>query len=263
MAGEIDQYVSFAHRLAEAAAQQTLPRFRQPLPIHWKEPQDPVTPADTQAEKAMRALIRTTYPQHGILAEEGDDIPAQSSFTWVLDPIDGTRSFICGMPLWSTLIGLCQDERPLLGLLHQPFTQECFVAAPGHAHHTHKGKQTPLSSRQDVPLARAVLATTSPQLLPDQSGFDALAQKTQFTLYGGDAYLYGLLARGFVDLVVESGLQAYDILPLVPLIEAAGGRITDWHGNPIRGLGTHKRNVLAAANHSLHAQALSVLSVLR
>ena len=236
MAGENKNYLSFAQNLARAAAQKTLPLFRTHHTVHWKTPQQPTTSADLQAEEVMREMIRARYPHHGIIAEEGKDVPPQSPYTWILDPVDGTRSFMCGSPLWSTLIGLYKNGSPCLGVLHQPFTQEWFVASRLGAtsvFYRHKNKKQLLGTHKDVVLKKAILGTTSPDLLPQNGGFKNLALKTQFTVYGGDAYLYGLLSLGFLDLVVEAGLKRWDVLPLVPIIEEAGGVVSDWHGNAL------------------------------
>ncbi|WP_457938820.1 histidinol-phosphatase [Mesorhizobium sp. 10J20-29] len=251
--------VEFLRRIARAAAEETLPRFRQFGDVTNKLSGgfDPVTEADQQAEQAIRALIRAEYPGHGILGEEfGLENPG-SDHVWVIDPIDGTRSFISGIPLWGTLVGLTHNGDAIAGMMAQPFTCELFHAIDGKAVYEGPGGTRPLSTRKVVSLADATLCTTTPALFMDarRSAYDRLEKAVRLPRYGTDCYAYAMLAAGHVDLVVEVGLQNYDIVALVPIVEAAGGMITDWHGGPAEAGG----EIVAAATPELHAAAMHIL----
>lgn len=254
-------YTAFAVQLAEVARPAILPHFRAALAVENKAAAghyDPVTEADRGAESAMRALIRARYPSHGIFGEEHGYEPGESPLTWVLDPLDGTRSFITGMLHWGTLIALWDGKRPVLGLMDQPYTGERFMgSALGAVMETAAGRRT-LRCRQREDLEAAVLYSTDPALFAtaaEREAFQQLSARVQLTRYGGDCYSYCMLAHGLVDLVVEAGLAPYDIMPLVPIIEAAGGVVSDWEG----GTAWFGGRVLAAANPALHAQALQRL----
>ncbi|HEY7673334.1 MAG TPA: histidinol-phosphatase [Gammaproteobacteria bacterium] len=218
---------------------------------------DPVTTADRAIETVLRKMINERYPEHGIVAEEeGSDRP-ESRFTWFIDPIDGTRSFMMGSPLWGTLVGLTEAGKPIFGLLSQPFLEEVFFGAPsGSWLITGAGRQR-LRSRPTPTLAQAALASTTPDMFQGVTAdrFHALAKRCLMCRYGGDCYNYAMLAAGFIDLVVETGLKPFDIVPLVPILEGAGCVVTDWEGHaPLSG-----GAVVAAGTRELHAQALSVL----
>ncbi|WP_306258119.1 histidinol-phosphatase [Pararhizobium sp. IMCC21322] len=260
--------------MADVAAAETLPHFRQPLEVENKLENasegdsgafDPVTIADKNAEAALRRLINQRFPDHGILGEEYGAENIQAEFVWVLDPIDGTRLFVSGLPLWGTLIALCHNGEPILGAMIQPVLGEIFVGAGGHAWLADmKSKAAPkvLATRQHKTLGQATLFTTDPALLigTERTRYDQLEQKCQLYRYGADCYGYAMVASGFADLDVEAGLQIYDIAALIPIIEAAGGKVTTWQGNPVRGLEKQERlQVLATANEALHAQALAIL----
>jgi myo-inositol-1(or 4)-monophosphatase len=257
--------VEFACQLADAAGAAILPSFRSQLTVENKAGPlafDPVTAADRGAEVAMRALIRERFPEHGILGEEyGREDGGE--LTWVLDPIDGTRGFITGLPTWGTLIGLTASGQPLVGVMDQPFVRERFVGSPAGAElrsHTPDGawRTVRLRTRACASLDEAVLSTTSPDLFAtggDQDAFHALKQKVRLTRYGGDCYAYCMVALGGIDLVVESGLKPYDIVALIPLIERAGGVVTNWDGGPALDGG----RVIAAGDRRVHQQALAIL----
>jgi myo-inositol-1(or 4)-monophosphatase len=214
---------------------------------------DPVTAADRGAERVMRALIRARYPQHGILGEEEGSTIGSAGLTWVLDPIDGTKAFLLGLPLWGTLIALNDGTRPVLGLMNQPFTRERFVGtgqcawSGGHVLHT----------RACAQLADAHVMCTSPDIFtPDQRrAFDAVAADARLLRYGGDCYAYCMLASGHVDAVIEAGLQPWDVQALVPIIEGAGGIVTAWDGGDVQ----HGGTVLACGDARLHAQLVERL----
>jgi histidinol phosphatase-like enzyme (inositol monophosphatase family) len=261
---EVAALVGFAHELADAAGAVILPHFRSQLAVENKAGAaafDPVTAADRGAEAAMRALIRSRFPSHGILGEEFG-AQAGEEATWVLDPVDGTRGFITGLPTWGTLIGLQIHDKPLLGVMDQPFVRDRFIASPLGAELRSIGpdgqpRVLPLRVRPCATLAEAVLSTTSPDLFQgaERDAFADLRHQVRLTRYGGDCYAYSLLALGLIDLVVESGLQPYDIVALVPIIERAGGVVTSWTG----GTPVHGGRVVAAGDRRLHEAALKIL----
>jgi len=258
--------LSFLHDLADAAEAHTLPRFRQAVEVADKSGGgrfDPVTAADRDAEAAMRALIAARFPGHGVLGEEFGAQAAGGSQVWVLDPIDGTRAFVSGLPLWGTLIGFRQDGAPRLGMLAQPYLGERFAGDGRSAELVARDGRRRLRCRACEGLAAATLSTTDPDLFggADIGSFRRLREHVRLTRYGYDCYAYAMLASGFIDLVVEAGLKAYDIEPLVPIIEGAGGVVTDWEGRPIRGTppGVGIR-IVAAGDRRLHEAALACLS---
>ena len=249
-------YLDFAHRLADAAAAAITPWFRAELAVENKEQQryDPVTEADRAAERAMRALIRAHYPEHGIVGEEEAPVAGASPYTWVLDPIDGTRAFITGLPLWGTLIALNDGSRPVLGIMNQPFTGERYVGTPEGA--WCNGRR--LRTRACSALASARLMCTGPDIfrVPAQrAAFDAIAAQAQLLRFGGDCYAYCMLASGFVDVVIEAGLNSYDIQALIPIIVGAGGVVTSWDGGDAQ----HGGAVLACGDRALHGQLIELL----
>ena len=256
----LDEFRHFLLELAAVAGAVVLPYFRQTMVVGDKGKQgfDPVTEADRGAEQALRAAILARYPDHGVLGEEFGETPGAGVYRWVIDPIDGTRAFVCGVPTWGTLIALCKHDRPVLGLMSQPFVGECFVGGSGEAWHLRGDTRRLLRTRDNTDLATSYLFATAPEMFAPETewpAFQRLAKRVRLARFGIDCYAYCLLAAGHLDLVVEAGLGYYDIAPLMPLIEAAGGIVTDWTGAPVRGGG----RVIAAANASLHAQALAVL----
>jgi myo-inositol-1(or 4)-monophosphatase len=250
----------FLGALADAAADRTLPRFRSGLAVDNKHASgfDPVTAADRDAEAAMRDLIHARFPGHGIVGEEHGDEQGGAEFVWVLDPIDGTRSFIAGIPLWGTLIGLLQRGRPVLGMMAQPFTRERFAGDGRSAWYEGPGGARPLRVRGCAGLSEAVLFTTSPHLFAagEAPRFQAVEGRVRLSRYGADCYAYSMLAAGHVDLVIEAGLKPYDIVALIPLIEGAGGRVTAWDGGPAAAGG----RIVAAGDPRVHEQAMKLLA---
>lgn len=251
----------FLEELAAVAARVTLPRFRAPMDVDNKAGAggfDPVTEADRAAEAAMRELIAARYPAHGIVGEEADDKPATGAHCWILDPIDGTRSFVSGMPTWGTLIGLLEDGAPRHGMMSQPFVGERFVGGDGRAElHGRDGVRL-LRTRPSPSLAAASLFATTPEMFApgaEAEAFAALSRAVRLTRFGADCYGYCLLAAGHVDLVVEANLGYFDIAPLVPVVEGAGGIVRDWSGRPVRSGG----RAVAAASEALLDAALEVL----
>lgn len=249
----------FFRRLAAAAAEQTLPRFRaQGLVSNKLEGGfDPVTEADREAEQAIRAVIRAEFADHGILGEEFGLEGAERRYRWVIDPIDGTRAFISGLPLWGTLIGLTDNGDAVAGMMSQPFTGEMFWASGGVSHYEGPGGARRLAVRPTRSLAECTLCTTTPALFVGtmREAYDRLEQGVRLARYGTDCYGYAMLAAGQVDLVVEAGLQSYDIVAMVPIIEGAGGVVTTWDGGPAEEGG----DVVAAATPQLHEAALAML----
>jgi histidinol phosphatase-like enzyme (inositol monophosphatase family) len=197
---------------------------------------DPVTEADRGAEAAIRALISEHYPEHGVIGEEyGEDRP-DAEFVWVLDPIDGTRAFISGLPLWTTLIGLRHQGRPVLGSIGQPYIGEVFIGHAGGSRLLSRGQSTPIKVRECANLTDAVIATTDADACFDGAERGAWLQvraAAKLARLGCDAYAYAMVAMGKMDMVIEAGLKSWDIEAAIPLIEGAGGIVTDWRGEPI------------------------------
>ena len=224
--------IALANALADAAGAAIRPFFRAPYMIDVKADSSPVTEADKAAEIAMRDLIEKRLPGDGIIGEEYGASRPEAARQWVLDPIDGTRSFIAGRPIFGTLIALMQDGWPLIGIIDQPISGERWIGAMGQPT-TLNGK--PVTTRRCRDLDQAVLATTGPQYFAGHKGehFSILAGQCRDTVWGGDCYNYAMLASGHVDIVVESGLKLYDLAALVPVVEGAGGLMCDWNGEPL------------------------------
>lgn len=250
-----------AHIMADAARAAILPHFRRSdLDAENKLVSgfDPVTIADRAAEQAMRAVLAEHRPDDGILGEEFGETPGTSGRQWVLDPIDGTRGFISGTPTWGVLIALSDASGPFLGIIDQPYIGERFVGGQGHATVTGPLGQNALATKTTQTLDQAILFTTFPEVgtPTERAAFAAVAQHVKLVRYGADCYAYALLAAGQIDLVIESGLNAYDIQAPIAVIQAAGGIVTDWQGGAAHMGG----RALAAANPTLHALALETLS---
>jgi histidinol phosphatase-like enzyme (inositol monophosphatase family) len=224
--------IALAHAIADAAGAAIRPFFRAPYQIDNKEDASPVTEADRAAELAMRKLIEENFPDDGIIGEEFGTVRENAGRQWVLDPIDGTRSFIAGRPIFGTLIALMQDGWPMLGIINQPITRERWVGVIGRPTTLN---DKPVTTRRCRGLEDAILASTGPQYLAGHTAehFSLLGAQCRDTVWGGDCYNYALLATGHVDIVVESGLKLYDIAALVPIVEGAGGRMCDWSGEPL------------------------------
>ncbi|MDQ6433643.1 histidinol-phosphatase [Mesorhizobium sp. LHD-90] len=251
----------FLRTIARAAAKETLPRFRSQGAVSNKLAGgfDPVTEADQEAERVIRALIRSQYPDHGILGEEHGVENADSRHRWIIDPIDGTRAFISGIPVWGTLVGLTVDGRAAAGLMSQPFIGELFYATGSGAFYEGPGGERKLSTRKTTKLADAILFTTTPALFntaPMRAKYDRLEGSVQLSRYGTDCYAFAMVAAGQVDIVTDPGLKSYDIAALIPIIEQAGGVVTTFDGGPAEGGG----DIIAAATPELHAAARAVLA---
>ena len=258
----LEEALDFAREIAFSAGKVGLGWFRRPVTVGLKQDHSPVTEADRAVEEYLRSRIHRSYPGHAILGEEFGREGAAGAPVWVVDPIDGTRSFITGLPIWGTLIALVQDGLPCLGVIHVPATAETWHARRGGgAHFTGPGgDMRPCRTSACRRLSEARFYTTSPDYFDagEYRRFAALSRAVAVQRYGGDCYPYGLLASGHVDLVMETQLQPYDFLALAPVIEEAGGVITDWQGNRL-GLDSGLQ-VLAAATPELHAEALALIS---
>jgi myo-inositol-1(or 4)-monophosphatase len=253
-------FAVFVDQLADVAGQAILPFFRTSLSIEDKSHGgrfDPVTAADRAAEGAMRELIRRTFPDHGVIGEEFGAERTEAEYVWVLDPIDGTKSFISGMPAWGTLIALTRFGEPVYGMMYQPFTRERFTGDRGGARYRGPTGNRDLRVRPCTSLSQAVLFTTSPLLMneSDRATFTRVEGVVRLSRYGGDCYAYCMLAAGHIDLVIETELKAYDIIPLIPIILGAGGRITSWEGGPAERGG----RVVVAGDKRVHEAALEMI----
>lgn len=256
-ADDIRALVPFACRLADAARAAILPLFRTDAAAaenKLSEGYDPVTEADRAAERAIREILDAERGDDGINGEEYGVKAGSNDLVWYLDPIDGTRAFVAGLTSWTTLIGLAVGGRPVLGVIDQPWIDERYVGAPGEAWLETHGKRTPLKVSGRSELTDAVLSTTDYFILSaaERGAFEHLRATARLTRYGLDAYAYARLAAGSIDMVAESGLKAHDVAALFPVIEGAGGVVTDWAGKPAQ-LGGQ---IVAAASHEMLDQAL-------
>jgi myo-inositol-1(or 4)-monophosphatase len=254
-------FAAFVDRLAAVAGEAILPFFRTALSVENKSRGvnfDPVTEADRAAETAMRTLIRRNFPGHGIVGEEFGSERADAEYVWVLDPIDGTKSFISGMPAWGTLIALTRLAEPVYGMMHQPFTRERFFGDGGASHYRGPTGERALRARRCAKLSDAIVMTTSPRLMNDEdrSRFGRVEEAVRLSRYGGDCYAYCMLAAGHVDLVIETELKPHDILPLMPIIAGAGGIVTAWDGGSAKAGG----RIIAAGDARVHEAAMKVLN---
>jgi myo-inositol-1(or 4)-monophosphatase len=254
-------FAAFVNELASVSGEIILPFFRTALSVEDKGRNgsfDPVTAADHAAETAMRTLIRRTFPDHGIIGEEYGRERPDAEYVWVLDPIDGTKSFISGMPAWGTLIALLRSGEPVFGIMNQPFIRERFSGDGGRASYRGPAGERDLRVRTCADLAQAVLFTTSPVLMneSDREMFGRVEKAVRLSRYGGDCYAYCMLAAGHVDLVIETGLKPYDVLPLMPIIVGAGGVVTSWDGGAANAGG----RIIAAGDKRVHAAALELLN---
>ncbi|MCC7410944.1 MAG: histidinol-phosphatase [Gammaproteobacteria bacterium] len=258
---EIREYLALCEELADAAGAVIMPSFRGHGAVDSKAHGrnfDPVTEADRAAERRMRELIRARYPAHGVVGEEYGTDAGSTRLRWVLDPIDGTRAFITGMPLWGTLIALCDGDEPVLGCVDQPFLGERYTGSRLGARLSSRAATRALATRACAALDDAVLYATDPAMFHapgDHDAFQRVADRVRLTRYGGDCYAYCMLASGHVDLVIEADLKLYDIAALVPIIEAAGGSVCDWSGARVFDSG----RIVAAGDLRVRDAALSLL----
>ncbi len=252
-------FASFVDQLASVSGDTILPFFRTSLAIENKKTGgfDPVTAADRAAEHAMRALIRRTFPDHGILGEEYGPERTDAEYVWVLDPIDGTKAFISGMPAWGTLIGLMRFGEPVFGMMHQPFIRERFSGDGGAASYRGPAGNRDLGVRECGSLGDAVLYTTSPLLMneTDRATFRKVENAAKLSRYGGDCYAYCMLAAGQIDLIIETEIKPHDIVALIPIVTGAGGIITTWENEPAQAGG----RIVVAGDARVHRAALAML----
>ncbi|WHA41657.1 histidinol-phosphatase [Agrobacterium larrymoorei] len=250
----------FFFRLADAAKAETLPRFRTGIAVDNKQAggYDPVTEGDQAAETAIRALISSTFPEHGVLGEEHGSVGLDREHIWVIDPIDGTRAFISGVPVWGTLIGFQANGRSVMGVMDQPFIGERYFADGEKAWYKGPDGERQIKTRACQSLSDAVLFTTSPHIFTaeESARYTQVQDKVRLFRYGVDCYAYALLAAGHVDLVIETSLKPYDVGALIPIIEQAGGIITTWDGGRPEGAG----RIIAAGSRQVHEEALAILS---
>jgi inositol-phosphate phosphatase/L-galactose 1-phosphate phosphatase/histidinol-phosphatase len=254
--GELDQCLDLALGLADAAGEAIRPYFRQPLTVDDKADLTPVTIADRAAEQVMRSLIESRFPEHGVVGEEFGRVREAAEFVWTLDPIDGTKSFISGVPLFGTLIALTRRRRPILGIIDQPISRERWVGVAG--------RPTTLNGavvrcRACAALTAATLFATTPDMFKggDAAGFGRVSGAVKLTRFGADCYAYGLLASGFIDLVLEASLKPYDFCAMVPIVAGAGGIATDWRGADLD-IASDGR-ILVAGDRRTHRAALELI----
>jgi len=253
-------FAAFVDTLANVSGETIRPFFRTAVGVDDKGPAgrfDPVTAADRAAEDAIRTLIKTHFPAHGIIGEEFGNERTDAEYVWVLDPIDGTKSFITGMTAWGTLIALTRNGEPVYGMMHQPFIREKFTGDGTAAHYRGPAGERDLHVRSCATLADAILLTTSPLLMKpdDRQRFGKVEDKVRLSRYGGDCYAYCMLAAGHVDLVIETELNPFDIVALIPVVTGAGGIITSWDGGPA----TKGGRIIAAGDTRVHKAAMEIL----
>jgi myo-inositol-1(or 4)-monophosphatase len=253
--------IAFFEDLASASGKAILPHFRSRLAIedkHLRGVYDPVTIADRAAEAVMREMIISRFPDHGILGEEFGPERTDAETVWVLDPIDGTRAFIAGLPTWGTLIGLTEQGRPMKGMMHQPFTGERYVGDTRRAWYTGPDGARELKTRACDNLADALLLTTTPSLFnaEERPAYDRIEKQVRLARYGTDCYAYCMVAAGMADLVIEAGLEPYDVVALIPIVEGAGGIFTSWTG----GSAAKGGRVVASGDPRLHEKVLTMLA---
>ncbi len=252
------RFLPVALELADLAGEVVRRYFRTPIPVEIKSDQSPVTRADREAERVMRETLARRCPDHAIVGEEYGDARRLEGLVWCLDPIDGTKAFITGRPMFGTLVSLLDDGVPVLGVIDQPITRDRWVGCRGYGA---RFNDRPMAPRPCPALDRAIGSTTSPDMFRTEAEAAVLRElqrRLSLMVYGGDCIGYALMASGFTDLVVESALKTYDYLPLVPVVEEAGGRITDWQGRPLslQSVG----QVVASGDARLHGAVLDLLA---
>lgn len=255
-------FTAFIGRLATSSGETILPMFRTSLAIDNKSTPghefDPVTEADRAAEAVMRRMIKETFPQHGIVGEEFGSENQDAEYVWVLDPIDGTKSFIAGFPIWGTLIALLHRGTPVYGMMHQPFIGERFSGDSQSATYRGPSGVRNLAVRRCALLQDATTYTTSPLLMndADRAAYGRIESQVRLSRYGGDCYSYCMLAAGNLDLVIETELKPYDVAALIPIVTGAGGVITTWDGQPAQ----HGGRIIAAGDPRIHEAAMKILN---
>lgn len=254
------EITSFLNELCDIAQNETLSRFREPIDITNKLDKgfDPVTEADKAAELVIRDRILERYADHGVLGEEFGAINPEAEYQWIIDPIDGTKAFISGLPTWGTLIGLYKAGKPYAGIMHQPFTGERYICDGETSVLVHQGMTTELKTSGTQELSDSILMTTSPAIFnrSELERYEQVEQSCKLPRYGTDCYAYCLLASGHIELVIEASLNAYDIAALIPIVKRAGGVFTNWQG----GSAAQGGQVLVSANPTIHAEAMFLLA---
>lgn len=255
---QLSEYLNFANILADASGAILSNGFKDPICTTQKSDLSPVTQVDIEVEKCIRSLIEENFPEHGIIGEEFGNIRGNSPYQWVIDPIDGTKSFIAGYPIFTTLIALFYENEPILGIINQPILYERWAAITGQPTFRNNSP-LPLLNNQKT-LSQANIATTSTGYFNDkqENNFAKLRAATTNTILGGDAYAYVMLASGRLDIVVDVAMKPYDFCALSPIIEGVGGVISDWNGQPLTL--SSDGNVIAAASKKLHEEALLILN---
>lgn len=253
-----EEFVDLANRLADASRPILRSYYRRKIDVDIKSDASPVTRADREAEAAIRSLINATYPEHGIFGEELGKERESAEYVWVLDPLDGTRAFVTGRPTFGTLIALTRNGAPLLGVIDMPVLGDRWIGATGRPTRLNGER---VEARACGRLGEAYLSASIPLMFDTAEKrlkFEAVQAKARSTTFGGDCYQYGMVATGFLDIVIECSLVEYDYLALTPIIEGAGGRITDWRGNGLK-MGSGDR-VIATGDARLHDEALALLA---
>jgi len=264
-APDVDTRLEFACRLADAARELTLDAFHNVPTAENKASGsvfDPVTATDLAAETCIRDLLAKECAQDGIVGEEFGDKPTQNGWRWCIDPIDGTRAFVAGVPVWSTLIGVFFDEEPVIGVIDHPALDQRFIGASGKAWKQANGNKERIKSKRCSILTDAVLSCTEPLAMfsdKERAAYEKIRRQVRFSRLGLDAYSYALTASGRIDLVIEAQLKPYDIAALIPIIEGAGGQITDWHGGRADKIGMDGGAVVCAGDPALLEQVYPIL----
>lgn len=254
---QIEELIPFVEELATKCGEITRSMFRKPIEVETKDDMSPVTHADKEIERSMRAMIQQEFPDHGIIGEELEPKDPDADLVWLIDPIDGTTSFMVGRPIFGTLISLVEKGKPILGIIDQPILGERWIGAEGMPTIFNN---TQSKTRNSMRIENTTLCTTSPNLFKgeDRDKFESLREKVAYTVYGGDCYSYGLLANGSVDIVLESGLKPHDFCALAPIVTGAGGIITDWLGNELT-IASDGYVIACGASH-LHKEVLKLLT---
>ena len=255
---QMDEFISFANVLADESTKVIMEYFRQTFTIENKDDDTPVTIADQKSELKIRELINKAYPSHGILAEEFDNTNLNSEYIWVIDPIDGTRSFISGHKDFGTLIALLYKKKPVLGIINCPAHNERWIGVENQIT-TLNGKNIKTSSKKSIEDCYAITTGLYFEDETFRNGFKNIIKKSKYYIFGGDCYMYGMLSSGLVDIVVEDTLKAHDYMALVPVIQGAGGVITDKYNNPITL--DSDGSVVATANSLIHKQAINMINL--
>lgn len=259
---KVEELLDFAVQIAHEAGHIAMRYFRSDLDVLNKSNNnlffDPVTNADRDVERFLRSKITERFPKHTIIGEEGGTSGGGGAYTWFIDPIDGTRGFIAGSPMWGILIGLMEGENCIAGLMHQPYTKETYIGSPEGAFILTESNKQPINSSEVAHISDSVMCSTHHLMFNnnrDMNVFHALVDSCRFSRFGTDCYGYSLLAMGFVDFVLESNLAPYDIVPLIAVVEASGGIVTDWNGQSAHRGG----NIIASSNMALHKALLALI----